>query len=469
MPTRSLKLIAPFRCRFNLDNARTIENSDAVDAFMRRLNKDYRMAKARYFSGMPEGVNLIVEHMAETPVGADSRFISLNQPGNSLHSPEYFRIEFDALRREDVRMMAAEAARNADMICDYRLSHILQPQTDKINVSICDDTIALLSLDVAIESQLTDEDYAALDAWTTHMTYYLLGGLHRDYVSPTVACIQRYAEELKTPFIRNPKDFVVYRDMATPKNPPSDYDPHELHFLWVNRTFILPYGEERHGATQRIINACPRIESVGSGVYLGWGNNVIELESDEPGDLEDIWSSMRLAQHCYAVMDVISHNLTRYVGSAYDSHSNRELRDISRTMGAVMNAVTIFQVRYKDLRTELQGAPREVFKRLVEAWDFDELYRNVEEKATVCRSNVQRLNHCINQRNSVRVQMALAMVAGIGIIRLMIGLSDYRFEEDDGVLGLLDVSRMFAPDEMVWMGVIMALGVCIFIAANRPR
>ncbi|MET0155183.1 MAG: hypothetical protein ABW189_03645 [Rickettsiales bacterium] len=425
------------------------------------MDKDFHVGRSRFFSSVPEGVNIAVIPRQERRIGADSRFVALNKPADSFHSPEIFSLTFDSVRKEEIRSLAGEASRNADMVCDYRLSHLLQPQIDTLALSVCDDTIALLSLDLAIESPLSDEDYAVLDGWTTHMIYYVLGSVYRDYVSPAVNGVNDYMQDIKTPLVKNPRDYVVYKDLALPRKAKKDEDLHQLHFLWVNRTFIISQTDEKRAATQRIVSACPRIETPGASVYLGWGNNVVEVENERECDLESVWQSMRLAQHCYAVMDAVSRNLTRYVGSAYDDKTNAELREVSRTLGEAMNEAAIFQVRYKDLRSELQGVPREIFKRLVTAWDFDDLYKSVAEKATICRANVEYLNHCINQRNSVRVQTALIVVACVGALSLTSGAGTestlWRFGD------------FLMPDALLCAGVVIALALCFLVAATRPR
>jgi hypothetical protein len=84
------------------------------------------------------------------------------------------------------------------------------------------------------------------------------------------------------------------------------------------------------------------------------------------------------------------------------------------------------------------------------------------------------MNAYINQRNSVRVQMVLTVVAGLGFISASMGLSSYgrallREGYRSEVVGLLDIAQRVPPATMIWIGVGLAVAVIIFVSVNRPR
>jgi hypothetical protein len=463
---RLLTLVAPFRCPFCLDNALAAEDSAEFHAFLTQMSRDLRLSRTQAFPGMPQGVEIsAVVRRREADV--ESRYVGLDAPANASRSPKYLSLAFCGAEEDGVKERLREAARDADMRCGRALSESLVPIPSSVDVGIYDNTIAVLALDAEMAPEFAGEDWDKLDEWTTHLVFYFLGGAYGELILPAIKAVNAYAARRSGGRVLSPSQYAAFGDM--------EEEEERARLLWVNRTLCCPENEASSAWARRVTEGREPIVADQARAYLGWGNNVVEIEdADGACHLHGLREGMCFAQYYYAVADVMGRNLNRFVADSYDRRSNRSLRRLSRRMEAAVDAVSVFQVKYKDACRELQGLSRDVFKRLEREWEFDALFLSVREKSGLCRENLHRLNACINQRNSVRVQMVLAIVAGMGIVNMMMNLSSYgrnlkKEAYTSDVAGLLDVGQTLSPDAMIWIGVMLALSVSAFVAANRPR
>ncbi|HVK56415.1 MAG TPA: hypothetical protein VM532_15490 [Burkholderiales bacterium] len=436
---------------------------------MKGFNQDFHAAKEKLFQDVPRGVKVEgVTRLQST--GDETRYVSLDKAGSLFSSPKHLSIIFTESAPEEIGKFLKEASLDADKVCGKTLSTSLSPIVESVDVAIYNDTVAMLTLDVVISEEFGGDDWSKLDEWTTRLAFAFLGRLYKEFIYPALLAFNRYAGDAKNASVLNPSDYVVFYDMSG-----SESDASHARLLWVNRTLICPKGADSNGWGCRDMEGVTPINVDGALSYLSWGNNVIETTSTSRAhDLSPVWQGMYLAQYYYAVLDITGKNLTRFIGATYDKKSNRELRKLSQAMDSVINTVTIFQVKYKDLSMELQGQIKAVFRRLEREWDFEALFKAVQGKCELCKSNVERMNAYINQRNSVRVQMVLTVVAGLGFISASMGLSSYgrallREGYRSEVVGLLDIAQRVPPATMIWIGVGLAVAVIIFVSVNRPR
>ena len=469
MSARSLRLVAPFRCQFNLNSAKMLEEGNDFNGFLHSLNTDFSSARARLFPGVPQGV--VVEALLRPKESdTESRYISLDKISTLFNSPKYLSISFDETLLPHIVESMEDAAGKADKSCGKPLSNIVTPIIDSLDIAVYDNTIAILTVDVALNDQFDGDDWAVLDEWTTRLIFFFLRHVYPDYICPTLCDINRYAESKKEERIRNPLDYFVFHDLSG-----HDSNPTLPRLLWVNRTLICPKGKATHHWATRHMDASQAIHGNNAYAHLSVGNNVIETtEANSPSDFSFVWEGMYLAQYYYAVLDIAGKNLKRFIGANYDKKPNRELRELSRVMDAVINSITILQVEYQDTSTELQGLPKTVFRRLEKEWDIPALIKNVQSKYDLCKAHGQSLNAHISQRNSVRVEMVLTGVAGVGLIGLMMNLSSYgralmREGYKNDVIGLLDIGQHLSPSVMVWIGIFLAIGISAFVTINRTR
>ncbi|MES2356238.1 MAG: hypothetical protein V4568_17900 [Pseudomonadota bacterium] len=470
MSARSLRLISPFRCQFNLNSAKMIESGEEFNTFLDRFNRDFRTARQSLFPKVPQGVDIEAMLHQQKADSKSPRYIELNKAGSLFNSPKYLSISFNSTLHADINKYLQEAAQTADSLCGYVLSDKLSPVWENADIAIYCYTIALFTLDVSIGDKFGNDDWNKVDEWTTHFVFHLLNCLYKDYIFPALCGVNDYADHCSEKRVRSPRDYVVFYDLSN-----RECNPSSTSTLWVNRTLICPPGNMPDNWGLHNTNTSSVIEVNKTRIHLGWGNNVIETtHTDYARDLSPVWQSMCLAQYYYAVLDVTAKNLKRFVGSTYDKKSNRALRELSQAMDAVVNTVTIFQIEYKDLSMELQGLTKEVFNRLEKTWDFETVFKNVQGKCDLCKSNVERMSADMSQRNNVRVEMVLTTMTGLGFVNLMISISWFGrvllkegYQSD--IVGLLDVGQKLSPSAMVWIGVWLAILVITFVAANRLR
>jgi hypothetical protein len=469
MSVRLLKLIAPFRCQFNLDSAKTVEEGAKFNAFLKELDRDFHTTRERLFPGVPAGVNIEILPRQDA-ADADSRYISIDQAGSFLDFPQYFSIKFSETFQQDVKSFLTKAKWDADTLCRSTLSEKLSPLYESIDIAIYNNTIAILTLDVAIEKEFGNDDWLKLDEWTTRLVFYFLRRIYKEFLHSALSAVNHYAAQRSEKSIINPRDYAVFYDISS-ETPDAD----RSRLLWVNRTLICPKGEATHDWARHRMDDARIIEVDRAHVHLSSGNNVIETTSTSVvHNLSPVWQGMYLAQYHYAVLDVIGKNIKHFIGLNYDKKSNRELRALTASMDTVIDTIIVFQVQYRDMPTELQGLTKSVFRRLEKEWDMESLFSSVQKKRELCESNLARVNGYINHRNSARVQMVLAVLAGLGLVSLMVAISSYgRALLKDGLdgdaVGLLALAQVLTPGTMIWIGVILAIAVSVLISANRPR
>ncbi|MES2355902.1 MAG: hypothetical protein V4568_16185 [Pseudomonadota bacterium] len=469
MSTRSLRLVAPFRCQFNLDSAKMVEEGENFNVFLQSLNTDFRTARERCFPNVPQGI-MVEALLRPDDKSAESRYISLEQAGSHFNSPKQFSVGFDEKLRPDIAKYMQDAAHEADKVCGKVLSNVLSPMLETLDIAIYEKTIAILTLDLAIDDRFNDSDWAMLDEWTTRLVFFFLNPIYRKYIFPTFRGINEYAQSRGEKRIRSPREYYLLFDLSDEKG-----NADRTRLLWVNRTLVCPKGEALNDWATRHMDATRTIDVNGAHAHMSWGNNIIETTNAErPAAFSGVWDGLYLAQYYYAVLDVVSKNLKRFICATYDKKQNRELRALSRAMDYVINSVTVIEVDYKDFPMELQGVPKAVFRRLEKEWDFSTLLLNVRGKRDLCKSHGELLTAYINQRNSIRVEMVLTGVAGVGLVGLMMNLSSYgralkREGYTNDVVGLLDIGQHLSPSVMIWIGLFLAVAISIFVSMNRTR
>jgi len=508
MSKRWLRLIAPFRCQFSLNSAKMvekrkqfnayldslssdgkvdenqfpgasrgmimktakmIEKSDEFNAFLKTFNSDFRTAGQRLFPDVPQGI-MIEALLQSRDEDAASRYVSLDRAGSLYSSPKYLSISFGEVLHHDLDTFLKDAARKADTVCAKPLSTTLSPDWKAMDVAIYDNTIAILTLDVAIADDFDPENWTKLDEWTTRLVVFFLSRLYKGHIYPALRGVNQYAAEHAETRVRRPEEYDVFYDMSGQES-----DPTSIRVQWVSRTLICPKGMATSDWASRSMDSARAIHAHGDMVHLSVGNNVIETASDKGAhDLSAVWQAVYLAQYYYAVLDVAGKNLNRFISSPYDKKSNRELHAWSRTMDAVINVITIIQVEYRDLVTELQGLPKTVFRRLEKEWELDALLASVESKCNLCKSHFQLLNAYISQRDRSRSERLLTAGVGVLFVGLMAGISAYGhalkregYEED--VFGLLNIAQLLSPNIMIWIGIALAVAVGLFVWFNRVR
>lgn len=466
---RSLRLIAPFRCPFDENVSNAKRNPAGLRQFIANLKREVSSRNDPLFEALSPAIEIDIFQSRGAEDNA-SQFVSLDQLSTAYQSPRRFSISWKQNALDDASAAIERAAEEADGLTDMPLSKHLLGVADSLNITIYDNTIAILTLDVKMGSKFPQAGWDKLDEWTTHYIYSLLKELYPSVIRPTIQVINEYAAEQSVQYLTQPHDFVLYHDMAHKRDANIS-----ARLMWVNRTFIARRGTIDCEWAQRNMNASTAIEVNHAFAHLSIGNNVVETTHDDGNhNLEPLWQGMLLAQYYYAVLDVMSKNILRFVSTTYDNYNNRELRQLSNTMDIAINAATFFLLGYKDLYLELQGIPRKVFQRLEKEWDFDVLYTNVLGKNELCKINVSRLNQCINQRNDLRIQMVLSVVAGLGIVSVLQDMSSYgrtlaQEAYKDQTVGLMDIAQHLTPNMILWVGLLLAVCVSAFVALNRPR
>lgn len=479
MPSKlSIRLISPFRCRFNLDYTVVASGGKILDKFFKVIGKDLENKNSSLCKNIPNG---IVVRVRDVENNLGPRYVSAQKSGSLYSSPGYFDVFFDDSLKEEISNICKKSAKEANEKSKFDFSEIVKPNIESLFFSVYGNTIAILTMEIDLDidpDMASGDKWHGLDTWTTYFKMQVLDKIYLSKIKPTVQAVSDCAREHLPGFIIPPSEYAIYYDMLENEEISKIRKSAMGQLLWVNRTLICPRGTDTTGWLVKRLDDKDALDMEMSDAYLFSGNSVIMTHKGrEVSNLESLWEGIYTAQYYYAVLDVISKNITRFVGQGFGKKDNNALRQLSRDMEHIINSVTIIQVKYKDIYTELQGFSRRVFKRLETEWDFASLFANVQNKINLCKSNVDRLNQYISQRNQLRVQLVLTIVAGMGILNMMISLSNYahklleeqKLGAENEVFGILNIAASLTPNTLLWIGFVIACFVVSTIIINRPR
>jgi hypothetical protein len=422
-----LKFIAPFRALFSLDSSLIAANPARFSEFLKRVgseigNPQSALAK-KIHPSLVVDVNIPVE-TGEDEIG--SRYVSLNACGSLYLAPRIFTLRFRPSEPDVLETVYARASLMADEVAGEPYSHTFFPEMDSLRIDLHDNTIAILSLEMRVEhpgAASEDSAWNRLDEWTTVLVHFLLAGLYKDYIYPVLAGMKDFSGISGCRFVQGLEDYAIFPDLIGSAETPRAGLESRFMLMWVNRTLCYSNDYPVNHWMRPLIKSQDTVRIREVEAHLNSGNSVVVMPPGMDGRaLAQLWDIMLSVQYYYAAMDVVNINLIRYIGTTFNKQSSKNLRRLSREMEAIINRITILQVRYHDFSMELQGVPKKIFQVLQKEWDFAVLVNNVHKKLELCKSNINVLNQETNIRNQGRTEIVLTSLTGMGILNLFVEL-----------------------------------------------
>ncbi|HEU5047742.1 MAG TPA: hypothetical protein VFT64_07855 [Rickettsiales bacterium] len=469
-----LKLIAPFRVLFSLDSSLVAANHGAFTAFLRQVEKELQDPQSGICSRISPALDVIVNvpvEASDSEIG--SRYISVNANGSLYLSPRVFTVHFKASEAEELKKIYTKSALMADEVVGQH-SNCFTPDIASLRVDLQDNTIATLSLELAVDTKQTGA-WNRLDEWTTVLVHFLLAGLYETYIFPLLEALREFSEKVESHFIQSVNDYNIFLDLVGDADEPRNDIRKRFILMWVNRTLCY-YNDYPVNAWMKPLFKQHEIQHVrGAEVHLNSGNSLVLMPAGmDTRHLGQLWDVMLTAQYYYAALDVVNLNLVKYIGTTFNRQSSRNLRRLSGEMESIINKITILQVRYNDFMMELQGVPRKLFHVLQKEWDFAVLAGNVSKKLELCKSNIEVLNQETNHRNQGRTEVVLTSLTGMGVLNLFVELGNYATQmppEHMGMVGkipgFMDLGFIMSGNALSWIGIFIAVSVIVYTAKNR--
>lgn len=478
----SLRLTAPFRCHFNLHNPRVASYKRDYQHFLRDLKNETRHPTKQLLQGFPLYMHVDINIPDEA--SGEAKFVSMDENSTSYISPEIFTVSFNTSLFNDADDIFHKAATEASSKCNIETidEHIF-PNYDSLKIHIYDNTIAILSLEIDFSFEPGSPYWSHLDAWTTYFTESLCKTFYKLYIWPLLCKIFAFSTARERSFVLTPDHYYVFLDMEIPEELLSIEDPKTntppCTMLWVSRTLI--FTSKDHDVLSKWIERalCPEDERIpcdDAWAHLGWGNNLVDLpcKGFDRNFLAPVWEGSHMSQYYYAAADVVSHNLSGFIGTTYSKQSNKNIREVSANMEAVLSSVMILQVAHLDAAGLMQGTSRVIFNRFEQQWDFNGLLENVQTKVDLCKSNVDQLYRVKNQRNQARSELVLTSLAGLGVVNLAVAISGLAYtlkgtddgKSEDVLPGIIDLGQSLSANTMGWIGIALAVIAVLIINKN---
>ena len=142
-----LKLITPFRVLFNLDSSKIAAQPKVFAGFLEKV----RDAVADPNSALAKKIHPALEVEVNLPKAKPTDSSGARDAGRFFIAPHVLILRFRASYRADMEKLYARAAEEADATVE-KFSQMLTPDLDSLFVKLNDNTVAILSLDFAVNA-----------------------------------------------------------------------------------------------------------------------------------------------------------------------------------------------------------------------------------------------------------------------------------------------------------------------------
>jgi hypothetical protein len=469
--TMRLRLVAPFRCHFNVNNHRVSADEGRYTPFWEEITQQLRARLSQY--PLIQSVECL--HARPTPAGM--RYHRLHESG-SLRPPEILRVQ-PASAMEPLIQEGMQKAEHA--IAGGGLSGALAPIPETLLFRLYDNTLGMAEVAVEVPEARWQGDgnkvSAEIQMWSNAFMNHIVPAYYRSALFPLALDAWRldaYGEYLETPGDHHGFPEITLRqppERSTASLP--DYEPAAAgQPLWVSRSLHVdgvPFPRRqailRHWAPAAM-GDIPREEQT-EFVYLGWGHNVFHTPHDS-ALAHDAWEALLLCQYFYTVLQSSNLGLTRFIGLSLGQLSHRETQKLDRVLQDVVASVNLIVTEFNDTQQNLQGHRQAFFKDLRVRWSMDTLLQNVEKKIGLVTDQINRLYEKSVKTGQALNGLILCAIGGIALISFCLSLSQYarspvvhpdQGPAADGVWGLLDIAAAYPPDVVIWGGVILLAGL----------
>jgi hypothetical protein len=464
-----IRLVAPFRCHFNVNNPRVSSNEAGYCRVWQEIDRTLHAGLAKY----PLIRSLEFLHARETPAGL--RYQRLHESG-SLRPPEVVRVqpapETAALIEEAVRM--AEGA-----VSEGNRKGALVPRPESLLFRLYDNTLGLAEVSVEISETRWEtagaQTCADIQAWSNAFMNHVVPAYYRSTLFPLVIDLWRAADG---EYLETPGDHHGFPEVTLKQKPGRssgglpDYEPDVAgQPLWVSRSLHvdgldLPTRQAvlRHWIPHAAALALMRETEF---VYLGWGHNVFNTPAHSP-TAREAWEALLLCQYFYTVLESTNLGLTRFIGLSLGRLSHRETHRLDRVLQDVVASVNLLVAGFNDTQQNLQGHRQAFFMDLRSRWHMDTLLQNVEKKIGLVTAQINRLYESSVKTGQMLNGLILCSIGGIALLSFCLSLSQYARSAvvppeqgpgADGVWGLLDLGAAYPPDVVIWGGVVILAGL----------
>lgn len=473
-----LKLIAPFRFFLNLDDSLVTSNPTGFALFLEfvrnSLSDPQNVLRQKIHPSLHIDVN-IPSNPDKDEIG--SRFTSLDKSGSLYSMPNLFTLRFAPSYAADITKIFKTIMPAVDSKAG-EFSHYFTPDIGSIRIDMHNNTIAILSMELAVEPKEMGKnayEWSKLDEWTTVLVHQFLTEIYQSHIFPVLLALNRLSVEYEERYIQDITEYNIFLDLVFNKKKPYYNLDRRFRLLWVNRTLCYRKEYPENNWIRSVTSHKGVLKIDREEFYLGAGNNVVMISADDASEyLALLWDTVLLAQYYYAALDVVNMNLVKYTSIAFNKKNREALYHLSDEMETIITSVTALQFHYNDVLMELQGMPLSIFHVLQKEWRFDLLLREVQKKLDLCKTNIALLNQEKNERNQRRTELVLIGLAGTNLVYLFTAISGYAISLSaqrkallGDIPGFMDLGFMLSGNALSWLGIVITIIVMFFASRKR--
>jgi hypothetical protein len=350
----------------------------------------------------------------------------------------------------------------------------------ELGFDIFDNTIAILraSVDVVDPQSYFALDRSLLDVNLAKVVSILALHAQQKILEPIIRAMQAADHSggfsflaSARPVLRPPGLSLGYDDVDFPQFPvwPAAIDP----LLWANRTLVLESSEATWIGPALHWGHVPdemaqTLADKKSFQLLQEGTNIF---FNDP-HVDDFIATNRALQYFYVLFDVLNESQRRVFDKLSFSTSRKELRHMASRVEAASSFIDFVENEYNDYKLGLQSERKRFCHALEGHFSLDTLLRNLSERKNGVRYRLEKIQSEKDRFMHRAMEAALMLLGAVAALDFCLNLSVAAKTQsalDDGVLGLLDLAKVAAPDGFLNGILLLVVAFVIFYSYRRGR
>lgn len=466
-------LLAQIRTPFNLNKRLLTRYPTEFSNFLEELNNWFFEKDNSVNSAMPDGIKVQI-NKNRLPISKkdDVRYVSSTGEERGF-LPRYIQFVCNTKESKYLNEKCRNALKHADSSTNSIFSKILKPLPGSFIVNCFDNTFGIAEME--IEFQEENKQWPQLEVWLTEFTKELLNQIYAETIYPALKKINNFKSKQNIDFILQPENYVIFLDM---KNEIEKFDKGHLDsckVLWVSKVLICHENSKNEEWIPSKITDKDKVIFRNYTFIFNFNYLITSKTKLSKNDLASALQGLYLVEYIFGVLDIIATNMNLFLTLPITKETNSQLKKLSKDMEDIVDTVTIFKIQYQELPAKLQKYSLQICNMISDAWGVKSIVNSIEEKLKICQGNISRLNQRINQRNALRIQLIMALVAAMGLMNLLLNISrtgEAKLAKEgkiDDIPGILNVTEVLSVNSLLWIGVLIAIVILTTITTNRPR
>ncbi len=470
---------APFRTHFSLQEGNVLAAGSEYrkfwqkveDADLGKLNSD-RKYKIEYIHNVNVDNSLQFESVAEDSNVSD------------IFSPQIMQITADDWFTEKINDIISQMWNFFPAEFKDKIKYV----PSSFNITLFKNTIG--NLDLLFELNLSNNEINiefinSLEDWTNELARKIIKYIYDDFIFPLIKNINKISENhnFTSPvykhygfpdIVKENEKQLLFKRKAKCAIP-----------LWVSRVLLIDKIDNGFESLVKrwIISTKSKDDIIENfklskydeknSVYLGWMHSLFTTNASS-NVFEDAKQALSLVQYYYAVLDSINMNLSQIIGISHKKKSINETQKYKKLLEEMVFISNLNEIEFSDVTQSMQRNRAYFLKDLIDKWTLDSLFENVDKKINLCKENINKIYQKAFNKSQRVAELLLFFISGFAILEFLKGLSEFFWSPDkldSNIWGLYSLGKIFNPNIMLWIGIIVFLVLFIIYTKiiNRQK